>query len=58
MPRTRPPESFRVLVNELQSLCLSVYYNPDFRLSYPSLLGNEVRWSGLRGRGISPFGLA
>lgn len=33
------PESFRVLVNELQSLCLSVYYNPDFRLSYPSLLG-------------------
>ena len=30
------PESFRVLVHELQALCLSVYYNPDFRLSYPS----------------------
>jgi DNA-directed RNA polymerase subunit beta len=37
------PESFRVLVHELQSLCLSVYYNPDFRLTYPSLLG----WDGL-----------
>jgi hypothetical protein len=67
IPRTRPPESFRVLVNELQSLCLSVYYNPDFRLSYPSLLGNELRWGGLRvpgpgpsagpGTGIPSFGL-
>jgi hypothetical protein len=37
-----PPESFRVLVNELQALCLSVYYNPDFRLSYPSLLGCDA----------------
>jgi DNA-directed RNA polymerase subunit beta len=33
------PESFRVLVHELQALCLSVYYNPDFRLSYPSTAG-------------------
>ena len=40
---SRVPESFRVLVNELQALCLSVYYNPDFRLSYPSLLG----WDGV-----------
>lgn len=39
----RVPESFRVLVHELQSLCLSLYYNPDFRLSYPSLLG----WKGI-----------
>jgi len=31
------PESFRVLVHELQALCLSVYYNPDFRLSYPKI---------------------
>ena len=31
------PESFRVLVAELQSLCLNLYSNPDFRLSYPSL---------------------
>jgi DNA-directed RNA polymerase subunit beta len=37
------PESFRVLVHELQSLCLSLYYNPDFRLTYPSLIG----WDGL-----------
>jgi DNA-directed RNA polymerase beta subunit len=42
-----PPESFRVLVNELQALCLSVYYNPDFRLSYPSLLGCETLAGGL-----------
>jgi len=35
--RTCLPESFRVLVHELQGLCLSVYYNPDFRLSYPAL---------------------
>ena len=41
--KSRVPESFRVLVNELQALCLSVYYNPDFRLSYPSLLG----WDGV-----------
>jgi DNA-directed RNA polymerase beta subunit len=41
------PESFRVLVNELQALCLSIYYNPDFRLSYPSLLGREGRLPGL-----------
>ena len=40
---SRVPESFRVLVNELQALCLSIYYNPDFRLSYPSLLG----WDGV-----------
>ena len=31
------PESFRVLVHELQALCLSVYYNPDFRLSSPAM---------------------
>ena len=31
------PESFRVLVAELQALCLNLYSNPDFRLSYPSL---------------------
>ena len=37
------PESFRVLVHELQALCLSVYFNPEFRLTYPSLLG----WDGL-----------
>jgi len=36
------PESFRVLVHELQALCLSVYFNPEFRLTYPSLLG----WDG------------
>lgn len=47
--KTYVPESFRVLVNELQSLCLSVYYNPDFRLSYPSLLGRESTFSGLLG---------
>jgi DNA-directed RNA polymerase beta subunit len=47
--KTYVPESFRVLVNELQSLCLSVYYNPDFRLSYPSLLGRESTFSGLDG---------
>jgi DNA-directed RNA polymerase beta subunit len=41
------PESFRVLVNELQALCLSIYYNPDFRLSYPSLLGREGKLPGL-----------
>jgi DNA-directed RNA polymerase subunit beta len=41
--QTRVPESFRVLVHELQSLCLSVYFNPEFRLTYPSLLG----WDGL-----------
>jgi DNA-directed RNA polymerase subunit beta len=43
LPRPGLPESFRVLVHELQSLCLSVYYNPDFRLTYPSLIG----WDGL-----------
>ena len=40
---SRVPESFRVLVAELKSLCLDVYYSPDFRLSYPSLLA----WNGL-----------
>ena len=40
---TTVPESFRVLVHELQSLCLSVYFHPEFRLTYPSLLG----WDGL-----------
>ena len=40
---TPVPESFRVLVHELQSLCLSVYFHPEFRLTYPSLLG----WDGL-----------
>jgi len=48
-----PPESFRVLVNELQALCLSVYYNPDFRLSYPSLLGCETLAGGLATKKIS-----
>jgi DNA-directed RNA polymerase subunit beta len=43
LPRPGLPESFRVLVHELQSLCMSVYYNPDFRLTYPSLIG----WDGL-----------
>ena len=43
LPRPGLPESFRVLVHELQALCLSVYYNPDFRLTYPSLIG----WDGL-----------
>ena len=42
-PASTVPESFRVLVHELQSLCLSVYFNPEFRLTYPSLLG----WDGL-----------
>ena len=39
--RTCLPESFRVLVHELQGLCLSVYYNPDFRLSYPAITNEQ-----------------
>jgi DNA-directed RNA polymerase subunit beta len=35
------PDAFRVLISELKALCLTVYYNPVYRLTYPSLLGPE-----------------
>ena len=35
------PDAFRVLISELKALCLNVYYNPGYRLTYPSLLGPE-----------------